>query len=105
MQAFSVGVFCAAAVFVLAVCASCANVLSGNCALCVLGPDSIVFTNCITHCTEQHIGFTMYPLVLTDNNGDHLVLFVEPGDVYILLLFMLAVILTLFIMYRHLELL
>lgn len=52
MQAFSVGVFCAAAVFVLAVCASCANVLSGNCALCVLGPDSIVFTNCITHCTE-----------------------------------------------------
>lgn len=47
----------------------------------------------------------MYPLVLTDNNGDHLVLFVEPGDVYILLLFMLAVILTLFIMYRHLGLL
>lgn len=105
MQAVSVGVFCAAAVFVLAVCASCANVLSGNCALCVPGPGSIVFANCVTYCTQQHIGSTMYPLVLRDNNGDHAVLLVEPGDVYLLLLFILVVIMALFILYRHLGLL
>lgn len=102
VQATFLGLFCAAAVFVLAVCASCATLLSGNCAVFVPGPGSIIFANCITYCTNHYISLAMYPLVLRDNNGDHTVLFLEPDDVYLLLLFIFFVILALFILYRHL---
>lgn len=90
---------------VLAVCASCADVLFGNCALCVPGPGSIIFTNCVTFSTKQHIGLTMYPLILRDQTGDHPVLLFEPGDVYLLLCLILFVLLALFVLYRHLGVL
>lgn len=89
---------------VLAECASCAYVLFGNCALCVPGPGSIVFANCVTY-TTKHIGLTMYPLVLRDNTGDHTVLLIEPGDVYLLLCIILFVLMALFVLYRHLGVL
>lgn len=105
MSTTLLGFFCAAAVFVLAVCASRADVLSGICALCVLGPYSIIFTNCDTYCTGQHIGLPMYPLILRDHTGDHPVLLFEPGDVYLLLCVIIFVIIALFVLYRHLGVL
>ncbi|AGD99644.1 E5 [Human papillomavirus type XS2] len=47
----------------------------------------------------------MYPLILRDDNGDRTVLFLEPGDVYILTFLLFFIMLLLFIMYRHLGLL
>lgn len=99
------GFFRAAAVSVLAVCATRADVLSGYCALCVLRPSSIVSTSCVTYCTEQHLGLTMYPLILRDHTGDHTVLLFEPGDVYLLLCVIFFLIMALFIIYRHLGVL
>lgn len=79
--------------------------LSGYCAVSVPGPHSIVFTRCFTYCKKPSIGLTMYPLILRDDNGDRTVLFLEPGDVYILTFLLFFIMLLLFIMYRHLGLL
>lgn len=47
----------------------------------------------------------MYPVLLRDHTGDHPVVLVELGDVYVLGLLILFIVLLLFIVYRHLGLL